>query len=71
MLEYLNIRGMSPGPLFKFDDGRPLTRQLFVEAVRKGLRLAGVNQDIAVTVLELVPPQLYLLEEWRILLSKL
>ena len=45
MLDYLNIRGMSPGPLFKFDDGRPLTRQLFMEAVRKGLRLAGVNQD--------------------------
>ncbi len=45
ILDYLSMRGMSPGPLFKFNDGRPLSRQLFVEAVRKGLKLAGVNQD--------------------------
>lgn len=36
---------MSPGPLFKLNNGRLLTRQLFVEAVRKGLKLARVNQD--------------------------
>ena len=45
MLDYLNVRGMSAGPLFKFEDGRPLTRQRFVDEVRKGLKLAGINQD--------------------------
>ena len=35
MLDYLHIRGVSPGPLFKFDDGRPLTRQPFVELLEK------------------------------------
>ena len=42
MLDYLNIRGMSPGPLFRFEDGRA---QLFVEAVRDGLCKAGIDQD--------------------------
>ena len=70
ILDYLSMRGMSPGPLFKFNDGRPLTRQLFVEAVRKGLKLAGVNQDkyCVVTALESVLPQPLPPEEWRTLL---
>ena len=36
---------MSPGPLFKFEDGRVLSRRLFVKAVRDGLRKAGIDQD--------------------------
>ena len=31
MLDYLSVRGMSPGPLFWFKDGRVLSRKLFVE----------------------------------------
>ena len=45
MLDYLNMREMSLGPLFRFADGRALLQQLFVEAVRDGLRKAGINQD--------------------------
>lgn len=45
ILDYLQRRGMSDGPLFRFEDGRPLTRQLFVQAVRGGLKIAGVDQD--------------------------
>ena len=45
MLDYLSVRGMSPGPLFRFEDGRVLSRQLFVEAVCDGLRKAGIDQD--------------------------
>ena len=45
MLDYLSVRGMSPGPLFRFEDGRVLLRQLFVEAVRDGLHKAGIDQD--------------------------
>ena len=41
MLDYLSVRGMSSGPLFRFEDGRPLTRQ---HAVREGLKQAGVDQ---------------------------
>ena len=45
VLDYLSVRGMSPGPLFRFEDGRALTRQLFVEAVRRGLSQAGIDQE--------------------------
>ena len=34
------------GPLFKFINGRPLTRSLFMEQVQKALTLAGINADI-------------------------
>ena len=44
ILDYLCARGMSAGPLFQFKDGHPLTRQRFVDAVRKGLQQAGVDQ---------------------------
>ena len=39
------MRGMSLGPLFRFIDGRALSRQPFVEAVRDGLRKAGIDQE--------------------------
>ena len=41
---YLEMRGSSAGILFKFEDGCPLTRASFVEAVRAGLREAGLKQ---------------------------
>lgn len=43
MLAYLLLRGRRNGPLFVFGDGRPLTRQRFVSAVRDALRQAGVD----------------------------
>lgn len=43
VLSYLECRGTSPGPLFRFKDGHPLTRQRFVEAVRAGLKEAGLD----------------------------
>ena len=42
MLAYLVLRGKKAGPLFVFKDGRPLTRQRFVAAVRDALRQAGI-----------------------------
>lgn len=42
ILDYLSARGMSAGPLFQYKDGHPLTRQKFVDAVRKGLQQAEV-----------------------------
>ena len=44
VVDYLCQRGMSPGPLFVFEDGRFLTRQRFVDAVREALERAGVDQ---------------------------
>ena len=42
MLAYLGVRGSGAGPLFRFSDGRPLTRARFVELVKKGaLRSRG------------------------------
>ena len=35
MLGYLVQHGSAPGPLFLFADGRPLTRDRFVSAVRR------------------------------------
>ena len=43
ILAYLLCRGKKNGPLFLFTDGRPLTRQRFVTAVRDALRRTGVN----------------------------
>ena len=45
MLDYLNMRGMSAGPLFKFEDGRQLTHQQFVDELCKGLKLTGIYQE--------------------------
>ena len=36
-------RGQSKGPLFKFADGKPLTRERFVVKVREALVEAGIN----------------------------
>ena len=43
MLAYLLLRGRDAGPLFKYRDGRPLTRQRFVVAIRQALESAGVQ----------------------------
>ena len=43
MLAYLVVRGSHAGPLFKFSDGRSLTRQRLVTAVKEALDAAGVE----------------------------
>ena len=45
MLSYLCVRGMEDGPLFKFEDGRVLTRQRFVAVVKEGLQRAGIDSS--------------------------
>ena len=45
MLSYLCTRGMENGPLFKFEDGRVLTRQRFVAIVKEGLQRAGIDSS--------------------------
>ncbi len=44
VLDYLRVRGSSPGPLFTFSDGRYLTKQRFIAAVREALKKVGVDQ---------------------------
>lgn len=44
VLAYLAIRPPTPGPLFIWDDGTPLTRQALVREVRTAL--SGSNMDI-------------------------
>ena len=43
ILRYLLERGSMPGPLFTFKDGKFLTREWFVLAVREALATAGVD----------------------------
>ena len=43
MMGYVIQRGNNPGPLFQFTDGRPLTRDRFVSAVRRALAGAGID----------------------------
>ena len=43
VLAYLAARGNGPGFLFKFQDGRHLTKPRFVEAVRQALGRAGFD----------------------------
>lgn len=42
LLSYLSIRGDGPGPLFLFQDGRPLSRPLLTAWLRRILASAGV-----------------------------
>ena len=45
LLQYLHTRGTSPGPLFQYRDGRPLTRARFAAEVRDALGKAGIDQS--------------------------
>ncbi len=45
MLNYLLVRNGGGGPLFKYKDGRFLTRERLVEAVRQALEAAGLDQS--------------------------
>lgn len=44
LLDYLKSRRTDPGPLFRFEDGLPLTRPRFAAAIRSALARAGVDQ---------------------------
>ena len=41
VLAYMAVRDRSPGPLFRWEDNRYLTRESFVRGVRKALEEAG------------------------------
>ena len=43
VLDYMTLRGKGPGPLFKFVDGKPLTRARLVAEVKQALSEAGVD----------------------------
>ena len=43
MGNFLAVRGPSPGPLFCFAEGRPLTRQLLSSTVQSLLRSVGYS----------------------------
>ena len=43
VLAYMVIRGQGPGPFFKFQDGKPLTRARLVTEVKRALTRAGVD----------------------------
>lgn len=45
LLAYMARRGPKPGPLFMWQDRRPLKRSQFVEAVRKALTAANLPAD--------------------------
>jgi len=43
ILHYLALRGTGPGPLFKFRDGKGLTWERFISAMKAALSSGGVN----------------------------
>ena len=43
LLDYLVVRGSGPGPLFMFQDGKPLARPGFVATVKGALSMAGID----------------------------
>ena len=45
LMSYMAKRGNGPGPLFKFEDGKPLTRARFVAKVKEALTSAGVDSS--------------------------
>lgn len=44
VLSYMAMRKPGKGPLFRFGDGRPLTRERFVARMREVLRQIGIEQ---------------------------
>ena len=45
MVSFLAARGSGQGPLLHFQDGRPLTRQRLVSALREALSQANIQED--------------------------
>ena len=45
LVNYIGVRGTTPGPLFVFRSGTPLTRATLVTEVQAALKLAGVAPD--------------------------
>ena len=43
LLTYISVRGLEPGPLFRFEDSSPLTRDALVREVRHALMTAGLD----------------------------
>jgi hypothetical protein len=43
LLSYIEVRGLQPGPLFIWRNGRPLTRQVLVIGIRDALSSVGIN----------------------------
>jgi len=43
ILAYLAVRPPSPGPLFIFKDGAPLSQRKFISSLREALSQAGIN----------------------------
>ena len=43
VLAYMTLRSRGAGPLFRFKDGKPLTRTRFVSEVKQALAAAGVD----------------------------
>ena len=46
IVDYLQFRGSSPGPLFQMEDGKPLRRKLFTTQVQQTLSLAGFDPSL-------------------------
>jgi site-specific recombinase XerD len=45
LLAYLGIRGNEPGPLFRLNDGRYLTKEIFIAKVRAALSVLGLDSS--------------------------
>ena len=45
VLNYLAVRPESPGPMFVFEDGSPLTRPALVSLLREALQKAGIDSS--------------------------
>ena len=43
MMAYLSVRGSAPGPLFRLQDGRPLSRVLLTDWLRQIFSAAGLS----------------------------
>ena len=42
-MSYISRRGLAPGPLFRYEDGQPLTYAALVREIRAALGATGLN----------------------------
>ena len=46
LLAYVDVRGQAPGPLFRFKDQQPLTRERLVSCLRTAISKAGFDPNL-------------------------
>ena len=64
ILDYLSLRGSEPGPLFRLEDGSPVSRAIFIAKLSVAIKYCGLDPSVIMVIaFVLVPPLMLLMLE--------